>query len=207
MSIGDEHRIDDPAALEALYGPAHAASLRKELDFIHPLYARFIEAAPFCVLATAGPGGLDASPRGDGPGFVAVHDPKTLLLPDRPGNNRLDSLRNIVAEPRVGLLFLVPGVGETLRVNGRAFISTDPGLRARFTIRERAPRSVIVVAVEAVYAQCSKAVIRARLWDPAAQVPRSSLPSLGEIMVAVDAAADADAYDKALPERLASTLY
>src|SRR5690606_2509557 len=118
--------------LDALFGPVAEPSLKKEIDCVHPLYAKMIEASPFVIVATSGPDGLDASPRGDPAGFVAVEDERTLLLPERRGNNRVDSLRNLVADPRIALLFLIPGVGEMLRVNGRARISVDPALLARF---------------------------------------------------------------------------
>jgi PPOX class probable FMN-dependent enzyme len=136
--------------LDAIYGAPNEASLVKEVDRVIPAYRALIEASPFAVLATSGPEGLDCSPRGDRPGFVRVQDERTLLVPDRRGNNRIDSLRNIVRDPRTALLFLIPGAGTTLRVNGRAHVSLDPALLASFAVDERAPRSVIVLAVEAV---------------------------------------------------------
>src|SRR5687767_13257474 len=144
------HRIADVQTLEKLYGAPAGAAVDKEVDFLHPHYQRLIEASPFFVLASAGPGGLDASPRGDAPGFVAVQDEKTLLVPDRRGNNRVDSLRNIIADPRVALLFLVPGVGETLRVNGRARITVAPELLKRFAVEGKEPQCVLVIHVETV---------------------------------------------------------
>ena len=144
-SQNEAHRITDVAALEALYGAPSGAAVAKEIDYLHPHYQRLIAASPFFVFATGGPAGMDASPRGDAPGFVVVEDEKTLLVPDRRGNNRADSLRNIIADPRVALLFLIPGVGETLRVNGRAEIRTDPALLERFGVEGKLPRSVIVV--------------------------------------------------------------
>jgi hypothetical protein len=203
-----DHLITDEQALIALYGEAAEASIVKEVDHIHPVYRPFIEAAPFCVLATSGPGGLDASPRGDGPGFVVVEDERTLLLPDRRGNNRIDSLKNVLADPRVALLFLIPGIGETLRVNGRASLSVDPALKARFAVDGKEPRSVLVIAVERVYFQCSRAVVRAGLWEAANRVERSALPSAGRILAAVSAErVGGDDYDRALPERVKATLY
>ena len=200
--------ITSEADLLALYGEVGEASIVKEVDHVHPIYRPFIEAAPFCVLATSGPGGLDASPRGDGPGFVVVEDAKTLLMPDRRGNNRVDSLRNVIADPRVAVLFLIPGIGETIRVNGRAGLSVDPELKARFAVDGKEPRSVLVIQVERVYFQCSRAVVRAELWDPASQVARSSLPSAGVILAALSAArVGGDDYDRALPERVKATLY
>ena len=200
--------ITNEADLLALYGEVGEASIVKEVDHVHPIYRPFIEAAPFCVLATSGPGGLDASPRGDGPGFVVVEDAHTLLMPDRRGNNRIDSLRNVIADPRVALLFLIPGIGETIRVNGRAGLSVDPGLKARFAVDGKEPRSILVIQVERVYFQCSRAVVRAELWDPASHVARSSLPSAGAILAALSAArVGGDDYDRALPERVKATLY
>ncbi|MBO9352924.1 pyridoxamine 5'-phosphate oxidase family protein [Bordetella petrii] len=208
MHIDDAHRITDPDALQALYGEPSAASITKEVDHVHPHYRAFIEAAPFVVLATAGPDGLDASPRGDPAGFVTVADDKTLLIPDRRGNNRIDTLRNVLADPRVALLFLVPGVGETLRVNGRASISVDPALLARFAMHDKPARSVLVVEVETVFFQCSRALVRSALWDPATQIERTRLPSTGRILADLSTDSfDGAAYDRALPGRLRETLY
>jgi len=204
----DPYSIDTLSALEALYGAPAQASLRKEVNHVHPVYRAMIEASPFVALATSGPDGLDVSPRGDAPGFVIVQDEKTLLLPDRRGNNRLDSLRNVLSDPRVALLFLVPGVGETLRVNGRARISTSPALLQRFVVHGKAPATVLVVAVDSVYFQCSKSLVRSRLWDPTTQIERSRLPSTGTMLSALTRAEiDADAYDQALPARVQANLY
>lgn len=144
------------AQLQALLGPTSPAALHKEIDHVHPLYCRWIEAAPFAVLATSGPGGLDASPRGDAPGFAVVEDAKTLLLPERRGNQRADSLRNILTDPRVALLFLVPGLGETLRVNGSARIRTAPDLLTRLAVQGKRPFCVLEIAVQSVYFQCAR---------------------------------------------------
>jgi hypothetical protein len=202
------HAVTSIEQLEALYGAASEGAVLKEVDHIHPHYARFIEAAPFCVLATCGPEGLDATPRGDAPGFVTVADAHTLLLPDRRGNNRVDSLRNIVRDPRVALLFVIPGVTESLRVNGRAVISTEPALCERFVEQGKPPRSVLVVTAERVYFQCGKAFIRSKLWDPSRHVPRTSLPSAGTILADITAGRVGGVeYDKAYPQRLAETLY
>ncbi len=196
------------ADLEALYGEPAEASLLKETDRVIPEYRAFIEAAPFVALATRGPEGLDCSPRGDGPGFVRIRDEKTLLLPDRRGNNRIDSLRNIVRDPQVALLFLIPGIGETLRVNGRAVISVDPALLDSFAVDGKGPRSVTVITVEAVYFQCSRAIVRSDLWNPDKHVARNSLPSAGKILAALsENRVGGEAYDQALPERVRSTLY
>jgi len=202
------HAITTLPQLEALYGQVGEASIRKEVDHIHPAYRAWIEASPFAVLATSGPGGLDASPRGDPAGLVVVQDSRTLLLPDRRGNNRIDSLRNILGDPRVALLFLVPGIGETLRVNGRAAIRTDPPLLERFAMGGKLPRSVLVVSVDAVYFQCARAIQRSQLWQPAPADIKSKVPTAGAMLAALTAdAIDGAAYDKALPERQKSTLY
>lgn len=201
------YSIESIAQLEALFGTPGEASLSKEVPFVHPSYRAMIEASPFAVLATSGPGGLDASPRGDAPGFVQVLGERTLLLPERRGNNRVDSLRNIVADARVALLFLIPGVGETLRVNGRASITTAPELMERFVVSGQAPKCVIRIAVESVYFQCGRAILRSRLWeavDPAAPRP---VPTPGAILSAISQSFDGAAYDQALPERQRTTLY
>jgi uncharacterized protein len=199
--------ITDLAALEALYEPAAGASLRKEVQYLTPEYRRILEASPFCAVATSGPGGLDCSPRGDGPGFVHVLTDRMLAMPDRRGNNRLDTLRNIVADPKIALLFLIPGVNETLRVNGRAALSVDPALTERFAVDGKAPKVVITVAVDTVYFQCARALIRSGLWNPALHATRASLPTAGQMTKAADAAFDAETYDAALPARQAATLY
>jgi uncharacterized protein len=202
------HRVTDVATLDRLYGAPAVASLTKEIDYVHRHYCAFIEAAPFVVLATAGVDGLDASPRGDPAGFVVVEDAKTLLIPDRRGNNRIDSLRNIVADPRVALLFLIPGVGETLRINGKAVISTLPVLLDRFRVDGKVPRSVIVVRVEAVYFQCARAILRSSLWDPEHHVERGTLPSLGTILAELSGnPTDWEDYDRDLSEHMKTTLY
>jgi PPOX class probable FMN-dependent enzyme len=151
------------AELEALYGQPVEAATVKEVDRITPHYRAYIEASPFATLATSGPEGLDCSPRGDKPGFMRVAGEKTLMLPDRRGNNRIDSLRNIVRDPRVALLFLIPGVGNTLRVNGRAHLSVEPDLLASFSIDDKPPRSVTVIEVDAVYFQCARALVPVEL--------------------------------------------
>jgi len=202
------HTITSLRELEALYGEVNKASLLKETDRIVPEYRALIEAAPFAALATRGPEGLDCSPRGDGPGFVRVRDDKTLLLPDRRGNNRIDSLKNIVRDPHVALLFLIPGIGETLRVNGRAAISVEPNLLESFSVEGKPPRSVIVITVDTVFFQCARAILRSELWNPARHVARESLPSAGQILAALtNDEAGGEAYDKALPERQRTTLY
>lgn len=204
----DAHRITTPQQLDALFGHVAAPSLQKEIDYLHPLYRQMIEASPFVVLATSGPDGLDASPRGDPAGFVVVEGERTLLLPERRGNNRVDSLRNLVHDPRLALLFLIPGHGETLRVNGRACITTDPALLQRFAMNGKPPRCVLVVSVERVYFQCARAIQRSGLWQPAAAGPRAPVPTPGRILEALSAGeVDAARYDRELPARQRDTLY
>lgn len=197
------------AELEALYDVPAPTSIRKELDHLTAQHRAYIEASPFVVVASSGPGGLDCSPRGDPAGFVEVVDDRTLLLPDRRGNNRLDTLRNLVVDPRIGLLFLVPGVGVTLRVNGTAVISTDEALRERFTMGDgKLPTTVVIVTTSAVYTQCPKALIRSHLWDPARHRDPSELPSVGSIMEAITGGEiDGEVWDDAYPERIRQTIY
>lgn len=202
------HRISDVETLEKLYGVPVGAPVDKEIDYLHPHYQKLIAASPFFVLATGSASGMDASPRGDAPGFVAVEDEKTLLVPDRRGNNRIDSLRNIITDPRVALLFLIPGIGETLRVNGRAEIRTDPALLERFGVQGRLPRSVLVVHVDTCFFQCARAIFRSNLWDAARHVARESLPSTGTILSDITHSRfDGKAYDAVLYDRLKSGLY
>lgn len=194
--------------LEAIYGTPGEASLVKELDRLIPEYIAFVEASPFVALATNGPEGLDCSPRGDLRGFVRVADERTLLMPDRRGNNRVDSLKNIVRDGRVGLLFLVPGSGTTLRVNGKATLSIDPELRASFAVDGQAPRSVIVITIQAVYFQCARAIVRSELWNPDGHVDPQSLPTPGKILAATSQARiDGEAYDAEWPERARKTMW
>lgn len=202
------HTITTVADLEALYGqPAEAATV-KEVNWITPHYRAYIEASPFVSLATSGPEGLDCSPRGDRPGFVRVHDEKTLMLPDRRGNNRIDSLRNIVRDPRVALLFLIPGVGNTLRINGRARLSVEPALLESFAVEDKAPRSVMVMTVDAVYFQCARALVRSELWNPAHHVEPKSLPSAGRILAALSQdRVGGETYDREWPGRAAQTMW
>lgn len=207
--------LDDPAltvrtpeALQALLGPVGETALRKEVDHVHPLYARMIEASPFVALATCDAQGLDVSPRGDPAGFIEVLDEKTLLLPERRGNNRADSLHNILRDPRVALLFLIPGRGETLRVNGRARISIDPALLQRFEMDGKPPKCVLVIRVETVFFQCARAIQRSRLWEPRTGADIAQVPSPGTILGTLSAQSiDGEAYDRELPGRQKATLY
>jgi PPOX class probable FMN-dependent enzyme len=195
-------------ALEALYGQPAEASLIKEVDHVTPQYRALVEASPFAVLATSGPEGLDCSPRGDHPGFVRVVDSKTLMMPDRRGNNRTDSLRNIMRDPRVALLFLIPGSGTTLRVNGRAQLSTDAELLSSFVVDGKAPRSVVVIHVDSVYFQCARAVVRSDLWNPDKHVEASCIPTPGQILAGLsEGRVGGEEYDRAFPERARATLW
>jgi PPOX class probable FMN-dependent enzyme len=201
--------LADEAALRRVYrtGPG-ITSLAKVADHIHALYRPYIEASPFCVLATVGEAGLDTSPRGDAPGFVHVLDERTLLLPDRRGNQRIDSLRNIARDPRVALLFLVPGLGEALRVNGQARISALPALCERFAAQGQPPATVLVITVTSVFFQCARAIKRSRLWQPESHIAPGRLPTPGAILQTLAAGAvDGAAYDAELQERQARTLY
>lgn len=202
------HLITNVDSLEALYGPANERSLWKEIDFLNADYQAFVAASPFIVLATVGPDGTDCSPKGDAPGFVRLLDTRTLAIPDRPGNNRIDNLRNIVHDGRVSVLFIVPGVGETLRVNGRAVISTEPALLTSFAVGDRLPRTVIVVHIASAYFHCSKAMVRSKIWDSERHVERSTLPSPGNMLSNLASKGfDARAYDLELPDRLKTSLY
>ena len=202
-------RIETLDQLAAIYdAPPAPAAQAKETDRITPEYRVLIEASPFVVLATSGPEGLDCGPRGDEPGFVRVVDPKTLILPDRRGNNRIDSLRNLVRDPRVALLFLIPGSGTTFRVNGTAVITADPDLLSSFEAAGAAPRTALVITVEAAYFQCARAVLRSKLWDPARHVSPADLPSPGAMLAALSGGAiGGQAYDDEWPSRAAEGLW
>jgi PPOX class probable FMN-dependent enzyme len=202
------NQITSEDELDALYDEPVPTSILKEVDRITDDYRKLIEASPFAILATSGPEGLDCSPRGDPRGFVRVADPKTLMVPDRRGNNRIDSLRNIVRDPRVALLFLIPGIGTTMRVNGRAHLSTDEELCASFAMEGKNPKCVVVITVERAYTQCQKAIVRSRLWDPEMHVAKSELPTVGEMMERLsNGEFDGKAYDAEYPERMKRTIY
>src|ERR1700730_10878857 len=204
----NDHLVTTTDQLEGMYGEVFPPARAKEIDPVTPRYRAVIEAAPFFALATSGPDGLDCSPRGDPAGFVRVHDDKTLLIPDRRGNNRIDSLRNLVHDPRVALLFLIPGCSETIRVIGRAKISVDPTLCKSFVMEGKTPRCVLVVAVERVYYQCAKAIVRSKLWDPTRHIERASLPSSGTILAGITGGkVGGPEHDRAYPERLKATIY
>ena len=194
--------------LEAIYGQPNEASTVKVADRITPQYRVLIDKSPFAALATCGPEGLDCSPRGDLPGFVRVHDETTLMMPDRRGNNRVDSLRNIVRDPRIALLFLIPGSGSTLRVNGRARVSADADLLASFKVDGKAPRTVIVMTVDEIYFQCARAIVRSDLWNPDRRVDPKSLPTPGQILAEMsENRVGGEDYDRAWPERARQTMW
>lgn len=194
--------------LRTLYGEPNELAVRKAIPRLDRHCRAFIAASPFLVIGSAaahGPG--DVSPRGDPPGFVAVLDDQTLLIPDRLGNNRVDTMENIVANPNVALIFFVPGVNETLRVNGTAAITTDAALLAPHAIDGRAPKSGILVKVDQAYLHCAKALIRSRLWDPATKIDRSSFPSLGRMIADQVAGVDAEQAEKRIEESYRTRLY
>lgn len=194
--------------LEELYGLPGETSTVKESDWITPQYRLLIEASPFVALATAGPEGLDCSPRGDAGQAVRIVDERTLMMPDRRGNNRCDSLRNIVRDPRVALLFLIPGSGTTMRLFGQAHLSIDPDLLTSFAVKGQAPRSVIVIKVQSVYFQCARAIVRSELWNPERHVDPNRLPTPGDILAAMsDNRVGGRPYDEEWPERAAKTMW
>jgi len=204
----NEYEITSLDQFQSLFDAPGEAAIHKETDHVVPVYRRMIESSPFVVMATSGPGGLDCTPRGDPAGFVEVPDERHLLLPERKGNNRIDSLRNLIEDPRIALLFLVPGKGETLRVNGQARITTDPELLERTAAHGKPPKCVIVVEVEMVYFQCARAVLRARLWDPGSRRLAEHTPSAGEMLAGVpESTIRAEQYDDGLDERQERTLY
>jgi hypothetical protein len=204
----NDHLVTTMEQLEALYGETMPTAILKEIDHINDSYRKLIEAAPFVVIATGGPDGFDCSPKGDAPGFVRILDDKTLAIPDRPGNNRIDGFRNIMRDPRIALLFLIPGIGETLRVNGRASISIEPELMQSCAVNGKLPRSVLIVHVETIFFHCSKAVVRSKLWNEETKIDRKSLPSTGTIIAELSAGQyGGDEYDRDAPEKIKAVLY
>ena len=202
-----DHLITELASLEALFGPVAPPSIAKETGCLHPLYARWIERARFGLLATSGPNGVDISPRGDAGPLVRILDEHTLLLPERRGNNRIDSLRNLIANPQMSLLFMIPGVGETLRVRGRALICVDPELLASFAVQGKAPTCVLRIAVDKVFFQCARSILRSRLWHPQ-EHDTAGIPTPGMMLAALtQGGIDREAYDRDLPQRQGQSLY
>lgn len=200
--------IQTISELESLFDVVGEVSLKKEISYLHPAYQAMISASPFAVLATVSPEGLDVSPRGDPPGFVHIQDQHTLLMPERRGNNRIDSLRNIIVDPRVALFFMIPGNGETLRVNGRARISIDTSLLSRFAMQDKLPKCVLEITVETVFFQCARAIQRSKLWEGIPEDVRKIVPTPGAIVQALtNSSVDGATYDQELPARQKSTLY
>lgn len=200
-----DHVVADVAALEALYGTPGKASLIKVAPQLTPLYRKWIMASRLCIVSTAGPEGTDGSPRGDDGPVVQELDPKTLLLPDWRGNNRIDTLRNIVADGRISLMFMVPGSNNVVRVNGTAVVSVDPDLIGRFDQKGRQPRSVIVVTIAEVYSQCARALMRARIWTAGDE--NAGLPSIGDLLAEQEAGFDGAEYDAGWAARAADTMW
>jgi uncharacterized protein len=195
-------------ALTALYGEVNPNSLRKELPHLSPEYRSWIERSPFMGVATIGPEGLDCSPRGDAVGqLVRIADDRTVLFADRRGNNRLDTMKNLVRDPRISLLFLIPGINECLRINGTAVVTTDDALRQQFAMDGKLPITVVVVTIGTVYFQCGRAVIRSGLWDQSLQLTRDDVPTAGAMTKSASPEFDAATYDQQLPERQQATLY
>lgn len=212
LELAADEVIGSEADLRARFRAPSELAIKKQLDHLDHNCRKFIALSPFVCLATAGEdGSVDNSPRGDAPGFVEVLDERTLLIPERPGNNRLDSLANILQNPQVGLLFFIPGVTETLRVNGRATLITRPQILELFSVNGRAPAVVILVETEEVFLHCSKALIRSRLWQEDAKVDRKVLPSLGRMIAEVvdrqPAAATVADYDARVAKSIEETLY
>lgn len=193
--------------LRPLYAQPGQRALGKQMTALDRHARNFIAHSPFLVMGTAAEGGADVSPKGDAPGFVAVLDDRTLLIPDRPGNNRLDGMRNILENPRVGLLFLIPGVNETLRVNGRARITRDEALLAPLAVQEKRPKTALVVEIDEVYLHCPKAFIRSRLWDPEAQLDRAQFPTMGQMLADQIEGMDVEELERGTEESIKHGLY
>ncbi|WP_373356019.1 pyridoxamine 5'-phosphate oxidase family protein [Pseudoroseicyclus sp. CXY001] len=197
--------IDDIAGLEALYGTPGEASVIKVTPHLTEEYRRWIAASRFLILSTIGPEGTDASPRGDDGPVVEILDAGTVALPDWRGNNRMDSLRNIVRDPRVSLMFMVPGSTNVIRVNGRARVTADEAMRARFERQGALPRTVVIVRIEEVYSQCARAILRARLWTAGDE--SEGLPTVGDMLAGIKAGFDGAGYDADWPGRAAATMW
>ncbi len=193
--------------LHALYGAPAQAALAKVTPRLTANYRRMVEASPFVALATSGPEGLDCSPRGDAGQVVYIENDTTLLLPDWRGNNRVDSLSNIVRDPRLALLFLIPGSSNALRINGRGVVAVEPALLTRFTMQGKHPRSVIIITINEVYFQCARAIMRAGLWDETARVDPATLPTAGQMIQTALPDFNGDAYDQAWPDRAKDSMW
>ncbi len=199
--------ITSVAELEQHYGTPGEASLIKVTDRITKTYREYIEASPLLALATNGPEGLDCSPRGD-PGQVAyIKDEKTLIIPDRRGNNRIDSLRNIVRDPRISLMFMIPGSNTVIRINGKAVVSIDPALIEKYKMKGKPPRTLIVVTIDELYSQCARALMRADIWTAEQKENCTSLPTIGEILMEMKTSFDGDTYDREWPDRAKNSMW
>jgi uncharacterized protein len=211
--LNSDHAIKDEASLRQLYEPTHDLAKRKCLAQLGPHAQAFIRRTPFVCIGTQSPDGrADVSPRGDPPGFVEILDAQTIAIPDRPGNNRLDTLSNIIANPAVGLLFVIPGFDDTLRLNGRATLSTDPDLLGRMAVNGKAPKLAIIVSIDEVFLHCAKAFRRSQLWDPAARQERREMPSLMKFILdetgaAPDGADEMRKLDEGLEQAYQQTMY
>jgi PPOX class probable FMN-dependent enzyme len=200
--------IDDLCTLREFYAEPSERALKKQLPALDRHCRAFIALSPFVVIASASAeGGVDASPKGDAPGFVRVLDDQTLVIPDRPGNNRVDTLGNILSNAHVGLLFMVPGMNETLRVNGTAQISTDPDLLAPLAVRGKTPATCIVVHVQEAFLHCAKALIRSDLWNPEKHIDRSTFPSLGRVLADQITGLDPESTEQSIEEAYRTRLY
>lgn len=202
----DPHAVTTVEALEAIYGRPSELAANKSTDRLDPVTLAFIAASPFCLLGTQGRKGNHITPRGDAPGFVVALDEKRLMVPDRKGNNRLDGYRDILEDNRVSLLFLVPGMGETMRVHGTATISTDPELRGRCIAQDKVPTTVLVVEVREIFMQCAKAMMRSNLWEGRRKA--EGVPTMGALLAAHKKnGMDWAAYDVGAEERLRANMY
>lgn len=199
--------IQSPEELKALYGDVSEASVAKVVSRLTDAYRQMIDSSPFVALATVGPEGLDCSPRGDAEAVVRIEDERTLTLPDWRGNNRIDSLLNIVRDPRVALMFLIPGSNTVMRVNGHAVVSVEPDLLESFTMDGKHPRSVVVITIDEVYFQCARAVMRADLWNSDRHAVAGDLPTPGAMLKAAKASFDQETYDREWPARAAKTMW
>src|SRR5215471_10716333 len=208
MDVPENAIVTAADELATLYAQPSERVLKKEIDHVDGLGRAFIAASPFLILATGSSQGLDCSPKGDKPGFVQVEDDgRTLLIPDRRGNNRIDSIKNLVEDPRVALIFLVPGANETYRVNGRARVSVDPALKRRFAVDGKAPATVIVIEVEQAFQHCPKALVRSNLWKAGSGDRPKNVPTLGDFAAARTPGIDSSAYDADYARRMPSELY
>jgi PPOX class probable FMN-dependent enzyme len=208
MDTVGSHWVTTLEDLAAIYKQPIDRLTKKEIDYVDAMGRAFIAASPFVVLATGSREGLDCSPKGDRPGFVQVEDEgRSLLIPDRPGNNRIDGLKNLIEDKRIGLIFLVPGANETFRVNGRARISSDPDLKRRFAVNGKEPRTVIIVEVEQAFQHCPKALVRSDLWKAREGSRPEGVPTLGDFAAARNPGIDSSVFDAEYAKRIAKELY